>query len=410
MRVALRSLLVLALLAAAAVRPAAAQSADALFDSSAVRDLRLVLHSADWAELKATFRENTFYPADMTWNGTTVYNVGVRSRGLGSRSPVKPGLLLRFDRYATGQTFAGQTSLVLDNLTQDPTTMKEVLAMQLFARAGLPASREAFVRLFVNNTFIGLYAVVEDVAAPMLQRTLGESSGTLYEYDWTFEYRFEHRGSTLENYSMFKAQTNTTKSTSELYSPIENMVRAANESADDTFASAMAPYLDLQAVARHWALENFVSEDDGWNGFWGMNNLFLYRRGSGRFQVVAWDKDYTFWRYNNDIFSRTAENVLTRRALEQPDVRQAYLDQLVDAANSASEGQEGADTSTGWLAREVERLYGLVQPVVAADTNKPYSTDDFETAVNGLRVFARRRSDFVRCTVANLSRTPVACN
>lgn len=410
MRVTVRSVLVLALVAAAAVRPAAAQSADTLFDSSVVRDLRLALHSADWAELKATFQDNTFYPADMTWNGTTVYNVGVRSRGLGSRSPVKPGLLLRFDKYATGRTFAGQASLVLDNLAQDPTTMKEVLAMQLFQRAGLPASREAFVRLFVNNTFIGLYSVVEDVAAPMLQRTLGESSGTLYEYDWTFEYRFEHRGSTLENYTMFKAQTNTTASITDLYSPIERMVRAANEAADDTFASEMAPYLDLQAVARHWALENFVSEDDGWNGFWGMNNLFLYKRPSGRFQVIPWDKDYTFWRPDNDIFSRTGENVLARRALALPDVRQAYLDQLVDVANSASEGQEGNDTSTGWLAREVERIYGLVQPIVAADTNKPYSTADFEAAVNGMRVFARRRSDFVRCTVANLSRTPVACN
>lgn len=409
MRAALRSVLVFALLASTTVAPAAAQSADALFDSGAVRDLRLMLHSTDWAELKATFRENTFYPADMTWNGTTVYNVGVRSRGLGSRSPVKPGLLLRFDRYASGQTFAGQTSLVLDNLTQDPTTMKEVLAMQLFQRAGLPATREAFVRLFVNNTFIGLYSVVEDVAAPFLQRTLGESNGTLYEYDWTFEYRFEHRGSALENYSMFKAQTNTKASTFDLYSPIENMVRAANDSADDAFASAMSPYLDLQAVARHWALENFVSDDDGWNGFWGMNNLFLYKRPSGRFQVIAWDKDYTFWRFDNDLFSRTGANVLARRALEQPDVRQAYLDQLVDVANSASEGQEGGDTSTGWLAREVERLYALVQPVVAADTNKPYSNEEFEAAVNGLRVFARRRGDFVRCSVANLSRTPVSC-
>ena len=51
----------------------------------------------------------------------------------------------------------------------------------------------------------------------------------------------------------------------------------------------------------------------------------------------------------------------------------------------------------------------LVQPVVAADTNKPYSNEEFEAAVNGLRVFARRRGDFVRCSVANLSRTPVSC-
>lgn len=390
---------------------APAQTADDLFDSSSVQDVRLLVNSRDWQELKDRFRENIFYPAEMNWRGLRARNIGVRSRGLGSRSAVKPGLLLRFDRYATDGRFLGLRTLVLDNLTQDPSMMKEVLAMQLFNRLGLPAPREAFVRLYVNNTLLGLYAVVEDIAEPFLQRTFGESGGTLYEYDWTFNYNFEHRGSALENYSMFKPQTNVTQSTFELFSPIERMVRAANESSDDLFAGAMAEFLDLQAFARYIALENFVSDDDGWLGFWGMNNLFLYKnQGGSRFNLVAWDKDYTFWRPTNDIFQRVDNSVLARRALTLPDVRQAYLDTLSAAADSASEGQEGGDTSTGWLAREVERLYGLIRPVSQQDSNKPYSDAEFEAGVNGLRAFAVRRSTFVRCSVANQTRTPIACN
>lgn len=409
MRVLVRLVLAVAL-AGSCTAPAAAQSADDLFDVGTLRELRLVLHSRDWAELKATYQANTFYPADLTWNGATVHNVGVRSRGTGSRSGEKPGLLIRVDRYATGQTFAGQSSLVLDNLLQDPSTMKEMLSMQLFRRVGLAAPREAFVRLFVNNAYMGLYAVVEDIAAPFLQRTFGESSGTLYEYDWTFEYHFEDRGTNLDAYKMFKPQSNTTQSTTDLYGPIAAMVQAANTAADDAFQSALSPYLDLQAVARHFAMENFLSDDDGWNGNWGMNNFYLYKRASStRFQVIAWDKDYTFWRPDNDIFVRIDANVLASRAFTVPDVRQAYLDGLTEAAASAAEGEEGGDRSTGWLAREVDRLYALVQGAVVADTHKPYTVDEFEAAVNGLRGFARARSAFVRCAVANLSRTPIAC-
>lgn len=411
MRATLRIGLALTLAVAALATPAAAQTADDLFDASTVQDLRLLVNSRDWQDLKDTFRENTFYPAEFTWRGVRQQNIGVRSRGLGSRSAVKPGLLLRFDRYATDGRFLGLRTLVLDNLTQDPSMMKEVLAMQLFRRLGLPAPREAFVRLYVNGTLLGLYAVVEDIAEPFLQRTFGEAGGTLYEYDWTFEYNFEYRGSTLENYGMFKPQTNTAQSTFDLYSPVERMVRAANDSSDELFPSAMAEFLDLQAFARYIAMDNFISDDDGWLGFWGMNNLFLYRQpGGSRFNIIAWDKDYTFWRPTNDIFTRTDNSVLARRALAIPDVRQAYLDTLTAAADSAAEGQEGADASTGWLAREVERLYALIQPLSQQDTNKPYTDAQFEAGVSGLRTFATRRSAFVRCSVANQSRPPVTCN
>src|SRR6478609_1574425 len=120
--------------------PAWSQTSDDLFNPEVIQRLDLWLNSSDWAKLKAAFQENTYYPADMTWNGQTVYNVGIRSRGLGSRSSTKPGLRVDFDRYADGQHFLGLKSLVLDNLTQDPSGIRETTIMHFYTRlSGIPA-------------------------------------------------------------------------------------------------------------------------------------------------------------------------------------------------------------------------------------------------------------------------------
>ena len=54
-----------------------------------------------------------------------VRNVGIRSRGMGSRSGIKPGLRVDFDRYTTDQKFLGLKSFILRNNTQDASNMRE---------------------------------------------------------------------------------------------------------------------------------------------------------------------------------------------------------------------------------------------------------------------------------------------
>ena len=61
-----------------------AQTVDDLFNPAGLHDVRLVLHSSDWQNLKNNFLDNTYYPTDLSWGGVTVRNVGIRSRGLGS--------------------------------------------------------------------------------------------------------------------------------------------------------------------------------------------------------------------------------------------------------------------------------------------------------------------------------------
>ena len=167
-----------------------------------VQQVRLVLNSKDWQALKDGYRENTYFPADLHWNGMVVRNIGIRSRGGGSRSPTKPGLRLDFDRYATTQKFLGLKSLVLDNLAQDLPMMRERLAMTFLAKMGRPAPRVVHAGLWVNGDFCGVYTIVESIDKDFLERTLGEDDGYLYEYNnvagWYFT-RSEGVPFTLDN-------------------------------------------------------------------------------------------------------------------------------------------------------------------------------------------------------------------
>jgi spore coat protein CotH len=176
---------------------------DDLFDQNTVQDILLTVNSSDWTALKEHYLENVYYVADLRWRGEVVRNVGIRSRGRGSRSESKPGLRVDFNRYTSGQQFLGLKSLVLDNLTQDPSMLKERVVMRFFTEMGMPAPRVVHARLFVNNAFAGLYTIVESIDKDFLGRTLNENDGYLYEFKHTDPYGFEYLGSELEKYAEF---------------------------------------------------------------------------------------------------------------------------------------------------------------------------------------------------------------
>jgi hypothetical protein len=407
------------LLAAAVLMPHAAwaQSMEEFFDDSVVQDISLKLQSNDWAALKKNYKENIYYGAELRWRGVTVPNVGIRSRGLGSRSEHKPGLRVDIDRFAADQTFLGLKSFVLDNLVQDPSMLRERLSMAFFRRLGLPAPREAHARLFINDAFVGVYAVVETIDKGFVGRSFGadskggtENDGYLFEYDYVKEYRFNYMGSNLDEYKIFNPKTHEKDAAAKIWGPIEDMIQAVNEAPDAIFNREASDYLDLSKFAAHIAIENFLAEDDGVLGYAGMNNFYIYRfEDSKKSQFLAWDKDNTFHSVDFPIMNRVGENVLARRTLAEPQYKNAYLNTLLDAAGSAMEpdaeaakDKDDKDKAAlpGWLEREVRRQYEQIRTLARSDTFKPYSNDDFEASIEGLLTFARERANFVKDRVA----------
>jgi spore coat protein CotH len=391
-----------------AVAPSAlAQSTDDFFNPEALQRVDLLVNSRDWEKLKQNFQENTYYPADLKWNGVTVRNVGIRSRGLGSRSGTKPGLRVDMDRYASDQTFLGLKSFVLDNLTQDPSGIKETATMRLFARLGISAPRETHTRLYVNNEYAGLYAIIEAVDKKLLARVFGvidddtQNDGYLFEYNYILgsPWRFGYLGSDLDPYkARFDAKTKEGKSDQHKWGPIEELVRLVNDTPSSSFEATVGPRLDLAAFVKYVAAQNFVAENDGFLGYDGINNFYFYRKeNSDQHVFIAWDEDNAFLQTDFPITMRHDENILMQKVMALADLRSQYFNGLLDAASSASQVDEGQ--STGWLEREMRRQLDMIADAMRDDTKKPYSNDEHAAARDAMVAFAPARVVFVQCQV-----------
>lgn len=387
------------------------QSSDAsaaLFDDGVLHRVDLWVNSRDWAYLKANYQLNDYYPANFRWRGQTVRNVAIRSRGTGSRLPQKPGLRVDFSRFTTGQRFLGLKGLVLDNLAQDASCLHEIVAMKLFRRLETQAPREAMAALYVNNSFAGVYAIVEEPDEVSMQRMYGDGSGYLYEYNWLYEYRFEDLGD-LERYrEIFAPKTRELESSFALFEPIASMVSSFNDAPDDQFEQQAGQYLDLTRFLTHTAVQAYLSSWDGLLGYAGLNNFYLYRKADSRlFAIIPWDEDNAFGPLDYPVDANHQGNVLMRRLMERATWREVYFSAVLAAAASAEEGAEPVEDqpgvqANGWMEREILRLQDLVRASALADRFKPFTNDEFEQASAAMVTFARERGRFVRPEVERL--------
>ena len=97
----------------------------------------------------------------------------------------KPSLTLNFDKFNEHQKFHGMDKLHLNNSVQDPSYMTEIICGDLFRAAGVPATRGAHARVFLNGRDLGLYvlkfrgagqgslALVAELMAGEIGRALG---------------------------------------------------------------------------------------------------------------------------------------------------------------------------------------------------------------------------------------------
>ena len=363
----------------------------AVFDDTTVHELRLAMHGDDWSHLQAHYLENTFYPVDVTWNGYTIRNAGVRSRGTGSRDPNKPSLRITFDEYVSDQTFAGLKGLVLDNFLQDPAMMKEPLSMALFARMGLAAPRVSHARVYVNGDYLGLFAVIEPIDKRFLRRTLGEDRGYLYEFEWDGAYHFEWLGDDPLRYAeMFESETRESEPPEQRFSTLVQMIAATTRESTSAWQQTMGRFLDFDQLFAYLAVENFLSDHDGLVGDWGINNFYLYRfADSDRFQFLPWDKDYNFWEIDRDVYAILEGNHLFSTAMQFGNLRDAYVKQLRRCAAIAAETDR---SGLGWLEREVGRHAKQIRAAALADEKKAWSNERFEQEIAWLARFARERS------------------
>ncbi|GJM25063.1 MAG: hypothetical protein DHS20C16_14780 [Phycisphaerae bacterium] len=190
---------------------------DEVFDDTMVKRFDFVVTADRWQsmldDMTATYGElgqrgtgpglvdidedPIFVPAEVFYNGTQWYRVGIRFKGNSSlQSSWQQGILklsfkMDFDEFEDdypqidNQRFYGFKKVSLKNNFDDRSFLREKVASDVFAAAGVPISHTAFYTLYVDHgngpEYFGLYTLVEEVDGEVLDTQFSSDDGNLYK-------------------------------------------------------------------------------------------------------------------------------------------------------------------------------------------------------------------------------------
>jgi len=126
---------------------------------------------------------------DLTFDGETFNNVGVRYRGnytfTATARSLKRSMKFDANRNVAGQKLDGLTMLNLNCAVSDPSRAREAFSYEFFRDAGVPAPRTSFAELTLtvpgkyDKEFVGVYTLVEQVNKGFLKRHFKDGKGML---------------------------------------------------------------------------------------------------------------------------------------------------------------------------------------------------------------------------------------
>jgi hypothetical protein len=292
-------------------------------------------------------------PVDYPWTtctfecaGQTLTNVGIRFKGNSSfnssRNTLKRPVKLDFDRHVPGREFAGLEELLLNNNFNDPTQMREVLAYDLFRRAGLPASRTAFARVWLtlpgrlDHCYLGLYTAVEPVEGGFLRSHFGSKKGLLVKPDGLRG--LEYLGESWSAYTRgYDPKTKVRDTDARRLIAFARLIEDAD---DTTFAEHLGEHTPIPSTLRFLALNALLANMDSFIG--NGHNYYLYiHPETGLANFIPWDLNEAFGRHpmagspeaQMDLSLRQPEgfpNTLVVRLRTDPKLASAYLAQCGD--------------------------------------------------------------------------------
>lgn len=223
-----------------------------------------------------------YYRGDVTIDGVSFGNVGLRKKGLlGSVNAQRPSIKINFDKFGEEDQFEGISLMTLNNNDTDSSQVRQFLSYELFRKAGIAAPRSNFAKVTVNGKLMGIYSHVESVRKGFLKRNFKKSGGNLYEgaiSDFT-----EKLAGT------FDLKTNTKKADR---SDLDAAVRALQADDRDLFGE-LGDVFDLDQFFRYWAMESLLGYNDGYSG--NQNNFFIYNNPkTDLFSFIPWGTDGVF--------------------------------------------------------------------------------------------------------------------
>lgn len=159
-----------------------------VLDKNSITSIDIKIKESDWKWLLENATKEEYKSADVTINGETFNNVGIRPKGNSSLTSVandsttdRYSIKIDFGQYVDGQTYHGIRKLALNNNISDATYMKEAISYDIYNFLGIATPEYSYTDIKINGSDWGLYLGVEVIDERFIEKNYGEVNGNLYK-------------------------------------------------------------------------------------------------------------------------------------------------------------------------------------------------------------------------------------
>jgi len=343
--------------------------------------------------------EYAFVKAQITFDGETLHDVGLRMKGNSSYSfaekTLRVPLKIDFNRFVPGQHFHGLSTLNLHNNAFDHSQMREHLSYAIFREAGLPASRTAYAKVFLtipgkyDHKEIGLYSIVEEVDKEFIKSRFPSTKGLLMKPE-TISFGLRDLGDDWKDY--IQQYQPRWEATPRQARRVIELVQLFENADDQTFKDRIESYLNVDQFLRHLAVHTITCNLD--SILCVGHNYFLYLNPTDdKFYFIPWDMNLSFAGW---VWLGSPEDLINL-SITHPHVSDNKLIERMLAIDSYSQIYQ--HHISGLLATvcnpdKLEKQIDQISALIKVDEKKPTTeaTRDYNIKVPPLRDFPRRRA------------------
>jgi hypothetical protein len=354
-----------------------------LFDDSYVHRIDITFQQTNFWDSLGFYYNDAFMnggdvkymQASVVVDGTEVPTVGVKQKGFysnwGAGASLKKPLKIDFAEYID-QKYDGLKKVNLSNGFEDPAMMRDALAYKFMRDAGIHVPRTAYVRLFLNGTYWGLYLMVEEIDKRALKNWFDDNDGNLYKCINNTHLMWN--GSTYENYlSEFELQTNEDVND---WTGFLNFVDDINNSGPQ-FSENIQQSLNMDNYLNVLAADVIMFN---WDSYYNHGrNFFLYENPSTqKIEWIPWDYNLSFSATPTPLIIDystwgTIPKPLVQNLQDNPALRSAYFDHVcVLMDNYFTEDN---------LESFIDATRLKIRPDLIADNNKFFTTNQFDNSI-----------------------------
>lgn len=350
-----------------------------------IQEIRLTFAQSNWdALLDAAEPTDTYIVAQsISLNGTVLNNVGVKFKGNSSYNAnyAKNPFHIELDTYQP-QDYQGITDIKLNNVIFDPTFVREAVSYNI-VRKYMHAPLSNYAKLYINNSYIGLYTNVESISKKFVSNHFGSKTNAFFNCS-------PPAGASPQSTSLPNLSYQGTNASS--YTAAYEMKSDSgwNEFIAMTYAlsnnvSTIENVLDVDRALWMLALDNVMVNLDSYIGQF-KQNYYLYKDDFGRFNPIMWDLNMSFGVFGmtgsgGSLTTTTKKNLthtlhatesnwpLVQKLLAVPSYKKKYLAHYKTILNENFANNNYYATAQAFQT--------LISAAVTADVNKFYTTAQF---------------------------------